>query len=71
MQNSIGKEGPKTHFTVNTVEDRLYAQLIIRDNPELYQSLKQEREEMGEALDWHPPEEAQGDSKRRKNIPPT
>lgn len=68
--NPIGKAGFKIQFTVNTVENKLFAQLIIRNDPEAYQSLRQEREEieaeMGEALDWHPPEGAQGDNKRRK-----
>jgi len=59
--NPIGKSGYKLQFTVNTVENRLYAQLIIKDDPEAYQSLEQQKEEMGESFIWHPPEKAQGE----------
>jgi hypothetical protein len=68
--NPIGKSGYKLQFTVNTVENRLYAQLIIKDDPEAFQSLEQQKdqieEEMGEPFIWRPPEEAQGESDRSK-----
>lgn len=68
--NPIGRSGFTLQFTVNTVEDQLYAQLVIRDDPEAYQKFDQEREEihdvMGESLIWRPPEEAQGESNRSK-----
>jgi hypothetical protein len=42
------------------VENRLYAQLIIKDHPEAFQSLEQQKEqieeEMGESFIWRPPE---------------
>jgi len=68
--NPIGKSGYKLQFTVNTVENRLYAQLIIKDDSEAFQFLEQQKEqieeEMGESFIWHPPEEAQGESNRSK-----
>ena len=59
--NPIGKSGYKLQFTFNTVENRLYAHLIIKDDPEAFQSLEQQKEqieeEMGESFIWRPPEE--------------
>jgi hypothetical protein len=64
--NPIGKSGYKLQFTINTVENRLYAQLIIKDDPGAFQSLEQQKdqieEEMGESFIWRPPEEAQGEA---------
>lgn len=68
--NPIGKAGYKLQFTVNTVEDNLYAQLIIKDDPEAFQSLEQQKNDIEAEMDgeliWSPPEEAQGESKRSK-----
>lgn len=68
--NPIGRSGFKLQFTVNTVEDNLYCQLIIKDDPEAYQELerdkKQIEDEMGEQLIWSSPEEAQRNSNRAK-----
>lgn len=72
--NPIGRSGFKLQFTVNTVEDNLYCQLVIQDNPEIYQELERQKDEIGddiekrthESLIWSPPEEAQRDSKRAK-----
>jgi hypothetical protein len=68
--NPIGKSGFKLQFTTNTRENNLYAQVIIKDDPEAYQALESEREaiesEMGEELLWSPPEDAQRDSNRSK-----
>lgn len=70
FNNPIGHSGFKLQFTVNTVEDNLYCQLIIKDDAEAYQALEAQKEEieaaMGEELIWSPPEEAQGDSNRSK-----
>jgi hypothetical protein len=61
--NPIGKGGYKLQFTVNTKEDNLYCQLVIKDDPEGYEALEQKMDEieaeMGEELLWRPPEEAQ------------
>lgn len=68
--NPVGRSGFKLQFTVNTVENNLYCQLIIKDDPEAYQTLESQKdeieEEIGESLIWSPPEEAQGDSNRSK-----
>lgn len=68
--NPIGKSGFMLQFTVNTVENNLYSQLIIKNNPEAFQTLEEQRheieEEIGEDPIWRPPEEAQGDSNRGK-----
>lgn len=68
--NPIGRSGFKLQFTVNTVEDNLYCQLVIQDDPEVYQELEGQKKtiekEMGEQLIWSPPEEAQRNSKRAK-----
>ena len=68
--NPIGKAGYKVQFTANTVEDNLYVQLIIKNDPEAYQSLEQQQDqieaELGEELIWSSPEEAQSGSKRGK-----
>ncbi|WP_261372777.1 DUF4268 domain-containing protein [Haloferax volcanii] len=68
--NPIGRSGFKLQFTVNTVENNLYCQLIVKDDPEAYQSFESQKEtieeEMGEPLIWSSPEEAQRDSKRAK-----
>jgi hypothetical protein len=68
--NPIGKSGFKLQFTANTVEDKIYCQLIIRDDAEAYQQLDAEREQIeeqfGEQLVWSAPEDAQGESKRSK-----
>lgn len=70
FNNPIGHSGFKLQFTVNTVEDNLYCQLIIKDDAEAYQALEAQKEEiesaLGEELIWSPPEEAQGDSNRSK-----
>lgn len=70
--NPIGKSGFKLQFTTNTVENNLYAQLIIKDDAEAYQELESDRErieaEMGEELLWRPPEDAQRDSSNRSKI---
>jgi hypothetical protein len=70
FNNPIGRSGFKLQFIANTVEDRLYCQLIIKDDPEAYQALEEEREEIesaiGDDLIWNPPEEAQRDSNRAK-----
>jgi hypothetical protein len=68
--NPIGKSGFKLQFTANTVEDKIYCQLIIRDDAEAYQQLAAEREQIekqfGEQLVWSAPEDAQGESKRSR-----
>ena len=68
--NSIGRTGFTLQFTVNTVENRLYCQLVIKDDTEVYQQLVSQQAEieaeMGESLIWRPPEEAQRDSNRAK-----
>lgn len=68
--NPIGKADCKLQFTVNTVENQLYTHLIIRKDPEIYQALESEKEEIeaevGEPLIWSPPEEAKGESERGK-----
>lgn len=68
--NPIGKADCKLQFTVNTNENRLDTHLIIRKDPEIYQALESQREEIeaeiGESLIWSPPEEAKGDSERGK-----
>lgn len=68
--NPIGKSGFMLQFTVNTVENNLYSQLIIKNNPGAFQTLEEQRheieEEIGEDPIWRPPEEAQGDSNRGK-----
>lgn len=68
--NPIGRSGFKLQFTANTVEDKIYCQLIIRDDAEAYQQLDAEREQIeeqfGEQLVWSAPEDAQGESKRSK-----
>lgn len=68
--NPIGRSGFTLQFTTNTVENRLYCQLVIKDDAEVYQKLESEKEqieqEMGETLIWSPPEEAQGNSNRAK-----
>ncbi len=68
--NPIGRSGFKLQFTVNTVENRLYCQLIIKDDPEAYQQLESQKaeieDEMGESLIWSPPEDAQRNSNRAK-----
>ncbi len=70
FNNPIGRSGFKLQFTVNTVENRLYCQLIIKDDPEAYQELESQKaqieDEMGESLIWSSPEEAQRDSNRAK-----
>lgn len=70
FNNPIGRAGFKLQFTVNTVEDNLYCQLVIQDDPEVYQELERQKdsivEEIGEQLIWSPPEEAQRNSKRAK-----
>lgn len=68
--NPIGRSGFHLQFTVNTVESNLYCQLVIRDDPEVYQELESQKAEieeaMGEELLWRPPEEAKRDSNRAK-----
>lgn len=68
--NPIGRSGFKLQFTANTVENRLYCQIVIRDDPDVYQKLESQKEEIekeiGESLIWTPPEEAQRDSNRAK-----
>jgi hypothetical protein len=68
--NPIGRSGFKLQFTTNTVEDNLYCQLVIKDDPEVYQELESQKEaieaEMGQSMIWSPPEEAQRDSNRSK-----
>ncbi|WP_248514992.1 DUF4268 domain-containing protein [Salinarchaeum laminariae] len=68
--NPIGRSGFKLQFTANTQEDRLYCQLVIQNDPEVYQRLVDEKEEieneMGESLLWSPPEEARQNSNRAK-----
>lgn len=68
--NPIGRSGFKLQFTVNTVENNLYCQLIIKDDPEAYQELESEKtqieNEIGESLIWSPSEEAKGSSNRSK-----
>lgn len=68
--NPIGRSGFKLQFTVNTVEDNLYCQLIIKDDPEAFHELESQKEqieaEMNESLTWSSPEEAQRDRNRSK-----
>lgn len=68
--NPIGRSGFKLQFTVNTIKNNLYCQLIIKDDPKAYQALEGQKaeieDEMGETLIWSPPEEAQRDSNRAK-----
>jgi hypothetical protein len=68
--NPIGRAGYKLQFTVNTVENNLYCQLIIKDDAEAFQELETQREqiesEFGEDLTWSPPEEAKENSNRSK-----
>lgn len=68
--NPIGKSGFMLQFTVNTVENNLYCQLIIRDDAEAYRELEEQKDsietEIGEEMIWRPPEDAQGDSNRAK-----
>jgi hypothetical protein len=68
--NPIGRSGFKLQFTVNTVENRLYCQLVIQDDSEVYQELERQKDqiedEIDESLIWSPPEEAQRESKRAK-----
>ena len=68
--NPIGKADCKLQFTVNTVENSLYTHLIIRKDPEIYQALESEKDEIeaeiGESLIWSPPEDAKGESERGK-----
>lgn len=72
--NPIGRAEFKLQFTVNTVEDNLYCQLVIKDDPEVYQQLESQKDEIeaeinereDESLIWSPPEEARGDSNRAK-----
>lgn len=60
--NPIGRSGFMIQFTVNTVEDTLSSQLIIKDDPEAYQRLADQREAIDAALGadpyWRPPEDA-------------
>ncbi|MDZ5810363.1 DUF4268 domain-containing protein [Halorubrum sp. AD140] len=68
--NPIGRSGFNLQFTVNTVENNLYCQLIIKDDSEAYQALEEQRDEieveMADEIIWSPPEEAQRDSNRAK-----
>ncbi len=68
--NPIGHSEFTLQFTVNSVENNLYCQLIIRDDPEAYQTFERQKKEIetefGESLLWSPPEEAQRDSNRGK-----
>lgn len=68
--NPIGRSGFKLQYTANTVEDNLYCQLIIKDDPEVYQRLEQQKEtienEVGAKLLWSPPEESRENSNRAK-----
>lgn len=68
--NPIGRSGFKLQFTVNTREDNLYCQIIIRDDPEAYEALEGQREEIEAELDddiiWRPPEEARRNSNSAK-----
>jgi hypothetical protein len=68
--NPIGRSGFHLQFTVNTVEDNLYCQLLIQDDPEAYQALEDQREdiqaEIDDAIIWRPPEEARRSSNRAK-----
>lgn len=60
--NPIGRAGFMIQFTVNTVDDLLTAQLIIKDDPEAYQKLAQDQDqieaELGKQPQWRPPEDA-------------
>jgi hypothetical protein len=66
----IWKIGLQLKFTVNTVENRLYTQLIMKFNSEAFLSLEQYKEhieeETGESFIWYSPEEVQGESNRTK-----
>ncbi len=66
--NPIGKSGYKLQFTVNTRENQLYCQLVIKDDAEGYHELERQREEiedemsvLDETLLWRPPEEGDSD----------
>ncbi|WP_436909042.1 DUF4268 domain-containing protein [Halosimplex marinum] len=68
--NPIGRAGFKLQFTANTVEDNLYCQLVIQDDPEIYQELQNQQDQieeaMGESLIWQSPEDARENSNRAK-----
>lgn len=68
--NPVGKTGFKLSFTINTVEDRIYARFIIKNDPEIYWQLEKEREEIEakfeDELSWDEPEETHGGNERSK-----
>lgn len=68
--NPIGKSGFVIQFVLNSVTNRLYTRLLIRDNEEAFSILSEDKSsienELGEKLEWIDPEDTRGTKARSK-----
>ncbi|MFC7079304.1 DUF4268 domain-containing protein [Halorussus caseinilyticus] len=68
--NSMGKIGYKLQFAINSYQSVILTQLVVRDDPDGFQALADDREairrDIGEDLVWLPPEEAKGEGNRAR-----
>lgn len=68
--NPIGKSGVHLSFVLNSRDNEIRAQLIIKDDAEAYWALAEDREEIDARLDrdlvWREPEETRADKERSR-----
>lgn len=68
--NPIGKAGFELSFVLNSRDNELRAELVIRDDAEAYWQLEEDREEIDQKLDrdlvWNEPEETRAGKERSK-----